>query len=152
MPVLQLDCPCFGLRYRSTIFGSDFLRSIFRSILRVLNNSPLMYGSEHFYPEGFYGRICSTQRILHGRAEIRNFSSSVEKYFSSERSERMKYLQHEERNFVSPSGGVQKTTTQKTKTYDLENDDRDGVARSIKRLEGYRRREIRGQQEGIMNG
>ena len=26
---------------------------------------------------------------------------------------------------------------------DLENDDRDGVARRIKRLEGYRRREIR---------
>ena len=28
---------------------------------------------------------------------------------------------------------------------DLENDDRDGVARRIKRLEGYRRREIRGR-------
>ena len=32
------------------------------------------------------------QRILHGRAEIRNFSSGVEKYFTSERSERVKYL------------------------------------------------------------
>ena len=31
-------------------------------------------------------------RILHGRAEIRNFSSSVEKYFTSERSERVKYF------------------------------------------------------------
>ena len=73
--------------------------------------------------------------------------------------------------------GVQKTTTQKTKTYDLENDDlenddletndlenddlenddlenddRDGVARRIKGLEGYRRREIRGRQGGIMKG
>ena len=28
---------------------------------------------------------------------------------------------------------------------DLENDDGDGVARRIKRLEGYRRREIRGR-------
>ena len=35
---------------------------------------------------------------------------------------------------------------------DLENDDRDGVARRIKRLEGYRRREIRGRYEGIMKG
>ena len=32
------------------------------------------------------------ERILHGRAEIRNFSSSVEKYFASERSERVKYF------------------------------------------------------------
>ena len=47
-----------------------------------------------------------TYRILHGHAEIRNFSSSVEKYFTIERSERVKYLQHEERNFVSPSGYV----------------------------------------------
>ena len=30
--------------------------------------------------------------ILHGRAEIRNFSWSVEKYFASERSERVKYF------------------------------------------------------------
>ena len=28
---------------------------------------------------------------------------------------------------------------------DLENDDRDGVARMIKRLEGYRKRKIRGR-------
>ena len=40
------------------------------------------------------------------RAEIRNFSSSVEKYFTIERSERAKYFQHEKRNFVSPSGHV----------------------------------------------
>ena len=41
------------------------------------------------------------------RAEIRNFSSSVEKYFTSERSERVKYFfQHEKRNFVSPSDHV----------------------------------------------
>ena len=45
-------------------------------------------------------------RTLHSRLEIRNFSSSVEKYFTSERSERVKYLQHEERNFVSPHGHV----------------------------------------------
>ena len=32
------------------------------------------------------------ERILHGRAEIRNFSSSVKKYFTSERSERVKYF------------------------------------------------------------
>ena len=31
-------------------------------------------------------------RTLHGRLEIRNFSSRVEKYFTSERSERVKYL------------------------------------------------------------
>ena len=48
----------------------------------------------------------NTQRILHGRAEIRNFSSSVEKYFTSERSERVKYFQHERKKFVSPSGHV----------------------------------------------
>ena len=29
-------------------------------------------------------------RILHDRAEIQNFSSSVEKYFTSERNERVK--------------------------------------------------------------
>ena len=33
-------------------------------------------------------------------------ASSVEKYFTSERSERVKYFQHEKRNFVSPSGHV----------------------------------------------
>ena len=32
------------------------------------------------------------QRILHGRTEIQNFSSSVEKYFMSERSEQVKYF------------------------------------------------------------
>ena len=31
-------------------------------------------------------------RTLHGRLEIWNFSSSVEKYFTSERSERVKYF------------------------------------------------------------
>ena len=31
-------------------------------------------------------------RTLHGRLEIRNFSSSVEKYFTSESSERVKYF------------------------------------------------------------
>ena len=33
-------------------------------------------------------------------------ASSVEKYFTSERSERVKYFQHEKRNFVSLSGHV----------------------------------------------
>ena len=36
-------------------------------------------------------------RTLHGRLEIWNFSSSVEKYFTSERSD---FFQHEKRNFV----------------------------------------------------
>ena len=31
-------------------------------------------------------------KTLHGRLEIRNFSSSVEKYFTSERSEQVKYF------------------------------------------------------------
>ena len=44
--------------------------------------------------------------LIHGRAEIRNFSSSVEKYFTSDRSERVKYFQHDKRNFVSPSNHV----------------------------------------------
>ena len=35
---------------------------------------------------------------------IRNFSSSVEKYFTSKRRERVRYFQHEKRNSVSPSG------------------------------------------------
>jgi len=38
---------------------------------------------------------CEKERVLHGRAEKRNFSSIVEKYFTSERSERVKYFQHE---------------------------------------------------------
>ena len=38
------------------------------------------------------GKKYYIERILHGRAEIRNFSSSVEKYFTSERSERVKYF------------------------------------------------------------
>ena len=43
-------------------------------------------------------------RILHGRLEIPNFSSSVEKYLTSELSEPVKYIfQHSKRNFVSPS-------------------------------------------------
>ena len=46
------------------------------------------------------------ERILHGRAEIRNFSSSVEKYFTSERSELVKYFFNMRRVFVSPSGHV----------------------------------------------
>ena len=36
-------------------------------------------------------------RTLHGRLEIWNFSSSVEKYFTSERSD---FFQHEKRNFI----------------------------------------------------
>ena len=36
--------------------------------------------------------ITSKERILDGRVEIRNFSSSVEKYFTSERSEQVKYF------------------------------------------------------------
>ena len=39
------------------------------------------------------------ERILHGQAEIRNLSSSVEKYFTSERSERVKYFSTLEDNF-----------------------------------------------------
>ena len=35
-----------------------------------------------------------------------NFSSSVEKYFTSELRERVKSFQHEKRNFVSPSDHV----------------------------------------------
>ena len=58
-----------------------------------------------------YVNLCNKsiiQRILHGRAEIRNFSSSVEEYFTNERSERVKnyIFQYEKRNFVSPSGHV----------------------------------------------
>ena len=58
-----------------------------------------------------YVNLCNKsiiQRILDGRVEIRNFSSSVEEYFTNERSERVKYyiFQHEKRNFVSPSGHV----------------------------------------------
>ena len=41
------------------------------------------------------------QRILHGCAEIQNFSSSVEKS-----RKQVKYFQHEKRNFVSPSSHV----------------------------------------------
>ena len=43
--------------------------------------------------------IYNIYRILHGRAEIRNFSSSVEKYFSIERSERVKYFPKREEKF-----------------------------------------------------
>ena len=38
-------------------------------------------------------------RTLHDRLEIRNFSSSVEKYFTSERSERVKYFSTLEEKF-----------------------------------------------------
>ena len=41
------------------------------------------------------GDCMNISRILHGRAEIRSFSASVEKYFTSEDSERVKYFQHE---------------------------------------------------------
>ena len=51
-------------------------------------------------------RTWNKYSILHGRAEIRNFSSSVEKYFTSERGERVKYFQHKKRNFVPSSSHV----------------------------------------------
>ena len=38
-------------------------------------------------------------RTLHDRLEIRNFSSSVEKYFTSEHSERVKYFSTLEEKF-----------------------------------------------------
>ena len=38
-------------------------------------------------------------RTLHDRLEIRNFSLSVEKYFTSERSERVKYFSTREEKF-----------------------------------------------------
>ena len=44
--------------------------------------------------------------ITYGRLEIRNFSSSVEKYFTSEHSEQVKYFSTREEKFVSPSGHV----------------------------------------------
>ena len=46
-------------------------------------------------------------RTLHGRLEIRHFSSSVEKYFTSvaQRTSEI-FFQHEKRNFVSPRGHV----------------------------------------------
>ena len=37
---------------------------------------------------------------LHGRAEIRNLSSRVEKYFTSEHSERVKYFSTREDKFL----------------------------------------------------
>ena len=57
---------------------------------------------------------CSKKVEIDGRAEIRNFSSSVEKYFTSELRSIVKYrcphswniFQHSKRNFVSPSGHV----------------------------------------------
>ena len=42
-------------------------------------------------------------RTLRGSAEMRNFSSRVEKYFTNEPSET---VQQEKRNFVSPCGHV----------------------------------------------
>ena len=36
--------------------------------------------------------LYNKKRILHGRTEIRNFSLSVEKYFTSERSKQVKYF------------------------------------------------------------
>ena len=44
----------------------------------------------HLYCSGYI------KRILHGRAEIGNFSSSVEEYFTSEGRERVNIFQHEE--------------------------------------------------------
>ena len=44
--------------------------------------------------------------ILHGRAEIRNFSSSVEKYFASERSERVKYFFNTRREISYPQAAM----------------------------------------------
>ena len=39
-----------------------------------------------------FREIIKINRILHGHLEIQNFSSLVEKYFPSERSERVKYF------------------------------------------------------------
>ena len=44
--------------------------------------------------------ICSVWRILHGCIEIGNFSSSVEKYFLSECSERVKYFFNSRRDIL----------------------------------------------------
>ena len=40
----------------------------------------------------FIGVYIKKIEQLHGRLEIRNFSSRVEKYFTSKRSERVKYF------------------------------------------------------------
>ena len=57
---------------------------------------PRVFMAEYVARKGYYTFV--------RRYEIS--ASSVKKYFTSERSERVKYLQHEERNFVSPSGYV----------------------------------------------
>ena len=40
----------------------------------------------------FIGVFFNRERILHGSTEVRNFSSSVEKYFTSEQRKQEKYL------------------------------------------------------------
>ena len=51
------------------------------------------------------------ERILHDRAEIRNFSSSVEKYFTSERSEGVKYFSTREEKFRISKAWVKRRTS-----------------------------------------
>ena len=52
----------------------------------------------------YFTGVYIINRTLHGRLDKRNFSSSVQIYFMSERSERVKYFQHEKRNFESLRG------------------------------------------------
>ena len=48
---------------------------------------------------GYFIGVYIINRTLHDRLEIRNFSSRVEKYFTSERSERVKYFSTREEKF-----------------------------------------------------
>ena len=49
-----------------------------------------MYDNPYPPPPVYIYIYISIERILHGRAEIRNFSSRVENFFRSERSKRVK--------------------------------------------------------------
>ena len=63
-----------------TIFGEH-------GVMVVYHNGQANQSSRIALPND---SVFNKQRILHGSAEIQNFSSSVEKFFTSERSERLK--------------------------------------------------------------
>ena len=70
----------------------DNLRKVVGNLRKIIKNVDI---SMFYVLCGFY--VITTK--LHGRLQIPNFSSVVEKYFNS-------LLRHSKRNFVSPHGQV----------------------------------------------
>ena len=82
-----------------------FVVVVFFLLLHVAIFEPKRLKSGHLRLRSI--QVFDIQGILYGRVEIQNFSSSVEKYFTSKRNEQVKYFSTREEKFcISLSGHV----------------------------------------------